>query len=66
MDLVQNLRQEGHPDLALKVMHKYDAMMPDIYPFVDIARNKYFLVANAYDLKDVGYANSSPIASMLI
>lgn len=55
-DLLQNLRQEGHNDLALKVLHKYDAVMPDIYPFIDIARSKYYLVANAYDLKDTGYA----------
>ena len=31
--------------------------MPDIYPYMDIARSKYFLVVNAYDLKDIGLAN---------
>jgi hypothetical protein len=57
IDLTQNLSQEGHKDLALKVLHKYDQEMPDIYPFIDVARTKYFLVANAYTLGDIGYAN---------
>jgi hypothetical protein len=57
LDLTQNLMQEGHNDLAKNVLHKYDAEMPDIYPYVDMARNKYFLIAAAYTLKDVDYAN---------
>jgi hypothetical protein len=57
LDLTQNLIQEGHHDLALKVLHKYDAEMPDIYPFIDMARNKYYLVATAYTLNDISYAN---------
>jgi hypothetical protein len=57
LDLTQNLIQEGHRDLALKVLHKYDAEMPDIYPFIDMARNKYYLVATAYTLNDISYAN---------
>ncbi len=57
LDLTQNLIQEGHRDLALKVLHKYDAEMPDIYPFIDMARNKYYLVATAYTLNDLSYAN---------
>jgi hypothetical protein len=57
LDLTQNLMQEGHNDLALKVIHKYDAEMPDIYPFVDLARSKYYLVATAYTLNDAAYAN---------
>jgi hypothetical protein len=31
--------------------------MPDIYPFIDVARSKYYLVANAYNLGDKNYAN---------
>ncbi|HEY4322871.1 MAG TPA: DUF2723 domain-containing protein, partial [Mucilaginibacter sp.] len=57
LDLTQNLIQEGHNDLALNVIKKYDAEMPDIYPFIDLARSKYYLVATAYNLKDVAYAN---------
>jgi hypothetical protein len=57
LDLTQNLTVEGHKDLALKVLHKYDQEMPDIYPFVDVARSKYYLVANAYNLGDKMFAN---------
>ena len=57
LDLTQNLIQEGHRDLALKVLHKYDAEMPEIYPFIDLARQKYFLSASAYSLNDIDYAN---------
>ena len=57
LDLTQNLIQEGHKDMALKIIHKYDAEMPDIYPFIDLARNKFFLVSSAYSLNDIAYAN---------
>ena len=57
LELTQNLIQEGHKDLALKVLHKYDSEMPDIYPFIDLARSKYFLVATAYTLNDVTLGN---------
>ena len=57
LDLSQNLQIDGHKDLAVKVLHKYDQEMPDIYPDMNTARNKYFLVANAYGLGDVVFAN---------
>lgn len=57
LELTQNLIQEGHKDLALKVLHKYDAEMPDIYPFIDLARSKYYFVATAYTLNDISLAN---------
>jgi hypothetical protein len=57
IDITQNLALSNHNDMALKVLHKYDHEMPDIYPFVDVARSKYYLVANAYHLGDIGYAN---------
>jgi len=57
LDLVQNLKAEGHVDLARNVLKKYDEVMPDIYPFVDVARNKYYLVSAAYELNDAAYAN---------
>ncbi len=41
IDLTQNLAMTNHNDLALKVLHKYDQEMPDIYPFVDVASRKY-------------------------
>ncbi|HEX3385822.1 MAG TPA: DUF2723 domain-containing protein [Mucilaginibacter sp.] len=57
LDVTQNLRNEGHNDLALNVIHKYDQEMPDIYPFIDVARTKYYLIAGAYELGDKAYAN---------
>jgi hypothetical protein len=57
LELTQNLVQEGHKDLALNILHKYDAEMPDIYPFIDLARSKYFLVATAYTLNDITFGN---------
>ncbi len=57
IDLTQNLSLQGDKAKALNVLHKYDQEMPDIYPFVDVARSKYYLVANAYHLGDIGYAN---------
>jgi len=57
IDLTQNLSMDGDKTRALNVLHKYDQEMPDIYPFVDVARSKYYLVANAYHLGDIGYAN---------
>jgi hypothetical protein len=57
LEITQNLTTEGHKDLALKMIHKYDEEMPDIYPLIDVARTKYYLIANAYNLGDIGYAN---------
>ena len=57
LELTQNLVEEGHKDLALKVLHKYDSEMPDIYPFIDLARSKYFVVATAYTLNDITLGN---------
>ncbi|MFB9842875.1 glycosyltransferase family 117 protein [Mucilaginibacter ginsenosidivorans] len=62
LDLVQNLRARGEHDKAIKVLNKYDQEMPDIYPYIDIARSKFFLVTQAFDLDDIPlatrYANS--------
>lgn len=52
-DLIQNLMKEGHKDLALKVLHKYDQEMPDINPYIDIAGRKIFLAQMAFQLNDV-------------
>jgi len=52
-DLIQNLMKEGHKDMALKVLHKYDKEMPDINPYIDIAGRKIFLIQMAFQLNDV-------------
>jgi hypothetical protein len=53
IDLAQSLIQEGHNDLALKVLHKYDQEMPDIMPYIDVAGRKLFLAQLAFQLHDV-------------
>lgn len=57
IDITQNLTVEGHKNLALNILRKYDREMPDIYPFIDVARSKYYLIANAYNLGDKAYAD---------
>ncbi|MDR6943483.1 glycosyltransferase family 117 protein [Mucilaginibacter pocheonensis] len=53
IDLAQNLVQQGHNDLALKVLHKYDQEMPDITPYIDVEGRKLFLAQLAFQLNDV-------------
>jgi hypothetical protein len=57
LDLTQSLQQEGHNDLALKLLHKYDAELPDINPYIDIAGRKMFLAQAAYQLNDATLGN---------
>ena len=57
LDLAQNLIREGHSDLALKVIHKYDEVMPDINIDIRTTRNKYFLPETAYQLHDITMGN---------
>jgi hypothetical protein len=53
LDLTQNLMQEGKPDSALKVLHKYDQVMPDINPFIDVVARKFYLAESAYKLHNI-------------
>ncbi|SDD26333.1 Protein of unknown function [Mucilaginibacter pineti] len=53
IDLAQSLMNEGHSDLALKVLHKYDQEMPDITPYIDVAGRKLFMAQLAFELHDV-------------
>jgi hypothetical protein len=57
LDLARGLEQDGHADLALKALHKYDAVLPDIYPYIDIADRKKYLAQMAYRLHDVALGN---------
>lgn len=52
LNLSDNLIKEGKPELAKKVLHKYDEVTPDLNPYMDIAIRKFYLASNAFQLKD--------------
>ena len=51
-DLATGLIKDGHRDLALNTIHKFDKEMPDINPDIDTAAHKFFLGETAYNLGD--------------
>jgi hypothetical protein len=57
LDLANGLIKDGHPDLALKVLHKYDEVMPDINPGLEVADRKIFMSQTAYQLHDIILGN---------
>nr|WP_199081871.1 DUF2723 domain-containing protein [Pedobacter sp. ASV19] len=57
IELMQGLIKEGHNDLALKALHKYDQEMPDIVPYLDVISHKLFLAELAFQLNDVTLGN---------
>ncbi|WPU96693.1 DUF2723 domain-containing protein [Mucilaginibacter sabulilitoris] len=56
-DLAQGLIKDGHNDLALNTLHKFDREMPDINPNIDSAHRKLLLAQVAYKLNDKELAN---------
>jgi len=56
-DLTKGLIKDGHRDLALKAIHKFDEQMPDINPDIDTAAQKFFLAQTAYQLDDTKLGN---------
>ena len=56
-DLAQGLIKDGHSDLALNALHKFDQEMPDINPNIDTAHRKLLLAQLAYKLNDKELAN---------
>jgi hypothetical protein len=57
IELTQALMNEGHNDLALKALHKYDQEMPDLYPYAGITQSKYWIIDTAFRLHDKTTAN---------
>ena len=57
LELAQSLEAEGKGDLALKVLHKYDAVLPDLNPYIDVDGRKMYLAAIAYRLGDITLGN---------
>jgi len=56
-ELADGLMAEGHNDMALKAIQKYDNEMPDIYPYVGIAQSKFRVIDTAYRLHANSVAN---------
>ncbi len=52
LSLAENLYKEGHPDLAKKVLQRYEDVMPDLNPYTDVAIRKFYLADLAYQLND--------------
>lgn len=57
LDLAQGLIKDGHTDLALNVLHKYEEVMPDINNSLEIADRKIFMAQTAYTLHDAVLGN---------
>ena len=53
LDLSQSLIKEGKNDLALKVIHKYQEVMPDLNIDIRTADSKFFIAQTAYQLHDL-------------
>ncbi|WDF54850.1 DUF2723 domain-containing protein [Mucilaginibacter sp. KACC 22063] len=57
VSLADHLMEDGHPDLAKKALQKYDAEMPNLYPYTEVAARKYYLVDDAYKVGDAQLGN---------
>ncbi|GAB3919363.1 protein O-mannosyl-transferase family [Mucilaginibacter boryungensis] len=55
--LTDHLMKEGHTDLAKNALQKYDDVMPNIVPYVDVVARKYYLTEYAYKLGSNQLAN---------
>jgi hypothetical protein len=53
LDLTQGLINEKHLDSARNVLKKYDEVLPDINPGLDVVDRKIFLAKAAYELNDI-------------
>lgn len=54
--LAANLSREGHSDLAIKALKRYDEVMPENIPFGEVALRKYYLTSTAYQLNQLPLA----------
>jgi len=56
-NMIANLQKEGHNDLAIKALNRYEEVMPDNIAYGEIALRKFYLVQNAYQLGQTQLAN---------
>lgn len=57
IELIQDLIQQGHQNLALKALQRYDSEMPDIIPYYDFSAQKLFLAQLAFQLNDITFSS---------
>ena len=57
LNLVQNLIQDNRKDLAIKALYKYDEVLPDLYPYLEIITRKVALAQKAYLLNQADLGN---------
>ncbi len=55
--LVSHLGQEGHTDLAIKALKRYEEVMPEKIIYAEIALRKYYLTSTAFDLNQTQIAD---------
>jgi hypothetical protein len=56
-ELAQGLIKDGHKDLARKALDKFEAVMPDINPGLEVANSKMLMAQVAYQLDKTALAN---------
>jgi hypothetical protein len=56
-DLTLGLIKDGHSDLAIKALHKFDAEMPDINPNLYAAQRKISIADTSYKLNELALGN---------
>jgi len=54
--LTDHLLKEGHPDLAKNALKRYDDVMPDLYPYTEVAARKFYLLEDAFKAGDAQLA----------
>jgi hypothetical protein len=56
-DLAVGLMKDGHPDLALNAVHKYDSVAPDINPNYSAAQGKVSIADTSFKLNEIALGN---------
>ncbi len=56
-DLAVGLMKDGHSDLALKTIHKFDSVAPDINPNYSAAQGKVSIADTSFKLNDIALGN---------
>jgi len=57
LDLTNDLIAQKRPDLAVKVLDKFNAVLPDINPYIDVNVRKLYLAQASYKVNDVVVGN---------